>query len=828
MHALLMVAAHLLLPSACTPAHAAGELRAGYCELPPLIHSAPSGAPEGILRRVMDLIADREGWRIGYRPVSLAAGVKELGSGALDLLIAFSGKALEDGPGAPPLSAESLAVTWGQVFAFKEERVESVLDLDSRTVGIVQGDPHGGELRRLTRRFNLQCRYVEFEDYHKLLTAIDQRWIDAGLLDHLFTLSREMPAALRRTPVILSPVELRLAYGRQAPPQVIAAIDYHLNELKADKRSPYHRWMAELDRTPRERTLILRLAYGLALALAVLVLVSGGAFLLRRQVREQTEQLRSELDQRHRSESERMRLASAVEQTSDAVLITDPDQVVRYANPAFEALTGFAPQQAMACLARGTASGLEPPEEQSAAQGVPVPYTQHRWSGRIALPHKSGRTLHTLTTVSPVHDHDGRLVHHVTIMRDVTAAVQLEQQLVQTQKIEALGRLAGGIAHDFNNLLTAILGNIELAMMVPGMARKPAERLSAALAAADRARQLTRQILTFSRGSDNAAKQPLSIGEIVLEVVDLIQSAIPAGIQLSTDLDPAAGKVLADPGQIHQVVMNLCNNAIQAILPGEGRLALRLCNFRLDETRLGARSAGPLPFGDYICLCVEDTGRGMDGATRERIFEPFFTTKGKGEGTGMGLAVVHGIVRAHGGAIQVESALGQGTTFQVLLPRCAVSPRVAGVDPARVRDRVARVLLVDDEPAVLAVASQMLQKSGHVVDSVPDGQAALDRLAAAPGRFDLIVTDYKMPRMNGVDLALRVMRQFAGFPMVLMSGYSDQVQPETFRKFGFVDFLSKPFTCDELQRCVQYALDDLGPKDGPNAALLDRPAQLAV
>ena len=406
----------------------------------------------------------------------------------------------------------------------------------------------------------------------------------------------------------------------------------------------------------------------------------------------------------------------------------------------------------------------------------------------------------------------------VATVRDITGRKsaeahreRLEQQLRQSQKMEAIGTLAGGIAHDFNNILTAILGYAELLRaQVRGQAGVE-ERLAEITKAGARAKDLVSQILTFSRRQEHT-RTTISLGPAIDEALKLLRAAIPATIEIDAQVDPGLPPVLADATQIHQVVMNLAANAAAAMAGGPGRLSVRCSAVLLDAP--GAADAGLLP-GPFVRLLVEDTGCGMPPEVLERIFDPFFTTKGPGEGTGLGLSVVHGIVKAHDGAILVDSRVGEGTAFRMYFP-ALTEQKPSGARPRAktIEGQGEHVLTVDDEPALVELLRDQLQTLGYRVTAHVSPVEALSDFLARPLDFDIVLTDLTMPGMSGADLAERILKVRPDLPIVMATGYGHIMSEERARELGLRPLLYKPFSMAVLGEAIQDALASVSAESG--------------
>jgi len=505
---------------------------------------------------------------------------------------------------------------------------------------------------------------------------------------------------------------------------------------------------------------------------------------------------------RKRAEDSNARLAAAVEHAAEAIVVTDATGDIEYVNPAFEQITGYAQEEALGKNPRILQSGQHDPALYGrlwkTITGGAV------WSGRFTNQRKDGTVYEEAATISAVYDSAGDIAHYVAVKRDITEELSLQGRLRQAQKLEAIGTLAGGIAHDFNNVLAAIIGYGQMAK-----GRLPTESplhrdLHQVLEAADRAKDLVREILTFSRRGEER-RQEVKLHHIVKEALKLLEPALPATIEARDDIDRDCPPVLADPTQIHQVVMNLCTNAYQAMREDGGALAVGLRSFEVDGQ---FRSTHPdLPEGLCAELTVSDTGHGMDAQVLQRAFDPFFTTKPEGEGTGLGLATTHGIVKAHGGDITVYSEPNQGTTVRVYLPCAEELGAAAPSEQEPIPGGTERILVVDDEENLAQLMEQMLRRLGYDVLAMTSSAEALATFRDHPDLFDLVITDQTMPEMTGCQLAEELLRIRPGVPVVLTTGFSETVSQDQAEEMGIAAFLMKPATTSEIAQVVRRALD---------------------
>jgi len=402
----------------------------------------------------------------------------------------------------------------------------------------------------------------------------------------------------------------------------------------------------------------------------------------------------------------------------------------------------------------------------------------------------------------------------LSIARDITERKRAEEEkaeladlLRQAQKMEAIGCLAGGIAHDFNNILQAVLGYTHLAMRrlpTDTVAYKHLEKVNQA---GQRAAEVVQEMLTFSRQSQKDMR-PTHLQPVVKEIMKLLRGSLPSTIEIETHIDPSCPAVMANPTQIHQVLMNLCINAYHAMRDHGGKLEVSLMEVAVKPEL--AEDHPDLHPGLHVVLRVRDTGHGMDQATMQRIFEPYFTTKSAGEGTGLGLAMVHGIVKIHGGAVLVDSTLGGGSTFEVFLPVHIAESSPPVVEDTEIEAALGteRILVVDDEQLIVNLAEHSLEEMGYRVNGYRSSMDALDTFRANPSAFDVVVTDQTMPHLTGIELAREISKIRPGIPILLCTGYGESLMGQNIQMSGVCEILKKPFDARALARAIRRAMEN--------------------
>ncbi|MGD9611602.1 MAG: PAS domain S-box protein [Kiritimatiellia bacterium] len=509
------------------------------------------------------------------------------------------------------------------------------------------------------------------------------------------------------------------------------------------------------------------------------------------------------LEDHERAEADLKRLATAIEQSADSIVVADPRAAIQYVNPAFETVTGYRRAEVLGQNPRLLHSG-----QQNAAfyQAMWATLASGKtWRGRIVNRRKDGTLYTEDALISPVTDAAGQTINYVAVKRDVTEELRLAAQLNQIQKMESIGRLAGGVAHDFNNMLTIILGHAEMILLRKHLDPDLRNHLEEVQRAALDSAAIVRQLQAFAR-KQTIAPRIIDLNPEVGGAIQMLQRLIGEDVQLAWRPSAALWPVKVDPAQVDQMLVNLCVNARDAIA-GVGQIAIETDNAVLDAD-FCATHPGAFP-GEYARLTVRDTGCGMDPETLGHVFEPFYTTKAPGKGTGLGLAMVYGVVKQNGGYIDVASAEGQGTVVQIYLPRhgdevASAPPAVPDAPPATDRKTI---LLVEDEPSILALTAEVLNNLGYAVRAAHSPVEAIRLAKEHPGEIHLLLTDVVMPGMNGRDLARTLQNLRPGLRFLFMSGYTADVIAHNGLLDEGLHFIHKPFTKAALAVKIREALE---------------------
>ena len=512
----------------------------------------------------------------------------------------------------------------------------------------------------------------------------------------------------------------------------------------------------------------------------------------------------TDITERKQSESEKELLLTAIEQSHEAVVITDARGDIQYANPSFENLTGYDRQEVIGKTPKVLKSGVH--DTGFYTQMWDTISAGKTWIGEITNRKKDGTLFTEEASISPIQNTAGKIVNYVAVKRDITEELRLKNRLAHAQKLEAIGTLAGGIAHDFNNILFPIIGYTEILMSDISSEDKTAQSsLEQIHVSALRAKDLVQQILTFSR-QEKTEYRPLKVQLIAKEVLKLLRSTIPKEIEITQRIDRNCGPVHADATQVHQILMNLATNACHAMESRGGRLTITLQEIILDSPKV---TGTDIPEGKYMELSVSDTGVGMSPDLIGKIFDPYFTTKEKGRGTGIGLSVVHGIVKNMDGHIKIDSIPGKGSDVRVYIPVTMTDTLPNHAHPAiqSLRKGCETILLVDDEDPIVKLETQALERLGYAVEAQTDPIEALTIFRSTPDAYDLVLTDLSMPKMNGQVFAEEIRNIRPDIPIILCTGFSEKLTPAAAKSIGITEVIKKPVILKDLSEKIRQVLD---------------------
>lgn len=507
-------------------------------------------------------------------------------------------------------------------------------------------------------------------------------------------------------------------------------------------------------------------------------------------------------------------LETAMDQAGESILITDPRGIIEFANPAFLKLTGYSREELIGHSTRILKSG-----EHDAEFYRDLWDTITRgevWTNRIQNRRKDGSGFTAEVSISPVRNADGVITHYIQILHDVTSYLELEKQVRQTEKMDALGTLAGGVAHDFNNMLTAFMGLSGLTReLVESRAPTAAitEKLDLIDSTAHQAKRLVAQILSFSRASSPEARKPVDLTEVANQSLSMLRSSFGSKVIIWSDTSRTPAWVVAESSELQQIFLNLITNSAQALSEDGGVIRVRVQPYRTGTS--DAFFPPALPEGDYHHICVSDNGCGMTPTTIEKIFNPFYTTKPKGIGTGLGLSTIKRIVDTMGGGITVKSEPGAGTTFNIFLPRANLEaetpqdPAHAAKDSSRRPHGTStpyRLLFIEDEATLLEVGKESFEAMGFVVSSYQDALAAERAFLRNPYQWDAVLTDLSMPGVNGLTLARTMNRKRGNLPIFLLTGSGKGLLMRLNPPPEIADIFIKPISYKEVAESMRARL----------------------
>lgn len=765
------------------------DVRVGVYGNKPKIFLNEEGQPDGVFVEVLEEIAERAGWQLTWVPCQWSECLDMLGEGRIDLMpdVAYS----QDRRDYLDFHREEVLEGWLQVLVASGSGIDGWSDLDGKRVAVLRGSIQAESLARRFAGFGYDVDILETESWEEALAMVRDGDANATIPNNFFGNYHFREYGLDRTPIVFDAHSLYYATRLGTNTDLLATINEHLLELKAEPESPYYTAIAHWMERPPASVLPRFVFWALVVGLSVLVVALGFIRLLQSRVRARTYHL-AQANRALRQSEEKFR--GIFENNAAVKLIVDPsDGRIVEANEA--AVDWFGWQREILLEKRLDELTEIAPDE--------VPWYQETdVRGQHEVKMRRANDAFAIAELFTAHIRFNSTVLLHVIAHDITSHRELEGQVRQMQKMEAIGRLAGGVAHDFNNYLSVVIGHAELALHeMPG--ESPLRNhLQEILNAANRSKAVTQQLMAFAR-RDIMRPVPLDLNDRISGMLNMLGRLIGEEINLDWRPDPETWTVFTDPSQMDQILANLCVNARDAI-DGRGHLVLETQNVEFDPRWCEAHP-GYLP-GSFVRMTVSDDGCGMDNETIENIFEPFFTTKGVGRGTGLGLATVYGIVRQNHGFINVYSESGLGTTFRVYLPRHEGQPSqpTHKVDPSVPEGGGETVLVVDDEAAIVDMTRMALTTLGYTVLSASSPADAIAIASEQP--IDLLVTDVVMPEMNGRELADRLMQDYPDMACLFMSGYTENILAHKGVLGADVRMIQKPFTLAELSAAVRSAI----------------------
>ncbi len=788
---------------------------AGIADRMPVEFSNSQRKPDGILPDLWKIWSEQTGIPVDYHLFSKTEALQLLISGHFHVISGISPFHDPDLDFSAPYYKTDI-----RIFTLNEERsIQNTEDLEAFRVGVVRG----GRAELYLRENMPMVALAPFPNADQLAEALA---------------SKEIRVAVGDTDVLLFWLGYHAAGGsiRYLPdplfsPDICAAVSKENSFLISRINAGF----AGID--PEKKQSVIRSRTGfsfghripwhlfsIGILMLIFILASLGFWLwneqLRASVEAATANLREKQQQLIDSEkalrvsqesyrqlyqdtyNDREVYRSLLNSSADAIVIFDLSEKVRYINPSFTRMFGWTGEET-----EGRILPFVPEEEIGQnwlmIQGILRENTPCHGVNASRLT-KDGNGIEVSISASLYTDHEEKAAGILMILRDMSETRKLETRLRQAQKMEAIGTLAGGIAHDFNNILSAIIGYTEIARLNVPESGKTTDSLEKVLQAGNRAKELIRQILSFSR-QNRGNLSHIRIAPVVKEALKLIRASLPATIRIEHHFETGLRYVNADPVEIHQIVMNLCTNAHHAMREKGGVLRVSI-----KKLEISPETSDPgLKPGIWQQISVSDTGHGIERKIMEKIFDPYFTTKSRDEGTGIGLSVVHGIVERHGGTIAVESQPGKGTVFRICLPQLEYDPEVKQAEPENSCETGSEsILFVDDEQFLTDIGKEILSGMGYKVTAVNDSTEALKLFSQSRDQFDIVVTDMTMPGMTGTDLAAEIRKIRPEIPIILCTGYSESATADMAAEMGIQEFFMKPVNYYDLARAIHKLCDE--------------------
>lgn len=788
---------------------AATPLKVGVYDNNPLLFTDAGGRSAGLFPEILEHIADKEGLSLDYVPASWSQLLEMIRKNEIDLLpaIAYS----EERAQWLNFSDETVLVNWAEVYSSENIRISSLLDLAGKRVAVKMNDIHLQALRQLLKQFGISCRLIETDEYQTIFEMLDAGYLDIGVVNRLYGDANKKVYRIRSTPIIFNPIELRFATPKGTHQDLLSRIDLLLRAYKDEPGSVYHQAMQHWLAFEKSAGFPHYLPYLIGGLAAGLLLLIASTLLLRHQVARQTsvlsktnKHLREEMLKRQRTVQELKKYARVVEASNDAVALFDRDHNHLLVNGAylstFKAVRDDLRQRNLIeVIGRDFF-------ENHLAQPINDSLTgAHR--DIFASYAQPGQPLRHLNIhIGPYVVTENHILGYAMDIRDITQQVELENQLKQAQKMEAIGMLAGGVAHDLNNILSGLVSYPDM-LLVNRAADDPMFRpLNIIKNSGERAAAIVSDLLTLARrGVEHA--EPVNLNRIVTEFAgspeytSMLRSA--HGVKVKLVLEEELLNVMGAPVHLSKCLMNLFTNALEA-MPGGGLLTITTANRYLEADEVPQPEMRP---GEYVVLTVADTGLGMDREKLGRIFEPFYTSKVMGRsGTGLGMTLVWSAVKDHSGHITVDSIPGAGTTFTLCFPatrkKAAATP---APDLSHYRGNGETVLVVDDVEEQRRFTAEMLTMLGYEVATAASGEEAVGMIRQRP--YDILVLDMIMPGgLDGLATYRKILAIAPGQKAIIASGFAEAENVTTAQELGAGEFVRKPYTVLTLAVALQQEL----------------------
>ncbi|NLD93991.1 MAG: response regulator [Fibrobacter sp.] len=795
---LLQISVLLLVSVLCSLAQPPGKKMVSVIvlkDIKPVSYIDTKGNAAGLFSDLIVRIGERNGFKVKFVPSTWAEGMDLVKQGTVDLMPAVAWS--EDREQFLDFGKVPVIVSWGTLAIHTDSILNDLQDINGKKIAIMKGDQNARNFKAFIKDFSFECEFIEVDKHDQIIPLIEHGEVYGGVLFNTFNIQSDQ---VEKTSIVFGAIKSFYATRKGTNAALLHSIDNQLKEWKHDKNSFYyhatnHNIMQHIN---AEAGLPQWLLVALLITATLAVLLILWVITLRIAVYKKTCDIKS-------SET---RLRNIVENMPVMMTAFNDTLTITAWNNECERISGY---NAYEMQHNPDALKMLMPEDLARRSFCDIINGDADfYSKQFTLTAKDGTlrivSWSKVSTRFPIPQwHSWVIGVDITEQKKYEAEqITLINRLRQSEKMEAIGQLAGGIAHDFNNILGGIIGYADIA--IDSMSRDDPTRtyIDKLIKSAERARNLVAQILSFSRQSKEM-KTVVNVGRIISEVVDMLRATLPASIKINTIIESNQHTVLADPTKIHEIIMNLSTNAAHA-MNDKGELQI-ICKTQQIDVPMEGR-IGTIQKGIYTVVSVIDNGCGMDQQTLDHIFEPFYTTKETGKGTGMGLAVIFGIVQSHNGNITVESTEGKGSCFTIYIPSTNQHEPPVTADSAAIPSGKENILVIDYELVLIDLLTAILTSLGYTVTSFSDSKSALDMFRADPDKYDLVITDQTMPGISGLDLSKEMLKIRSALPVILCSGFSKQVDERIALDAGIKAFITKPFRKRELAIIIRDVLDN--------------------